>query len=96
MFAACHGVGHFGGQETFNRAQKRKAECRRQGVYRTMHEAIRREARATPGVCGIRLYVEGTNRTAQQAYRQAGMRMSTYQVYEEDFVLPPQERKESI
>jgi GNAT superfamily N-acetyltransferase len=71
-------------------------ECRRQGVYRTMHEAIRREARATPGVCGIRLYVEGTNRTAQQAYRQAGMRMSTYQVYEEDFVLPPQERKESI
>lgn len=71
-------------------------ECRRQGVYRAMHDAIRREARATPGVCGIRLYVEGTNRTAQQAYRRAGMQMSSYQVYEEDFVLPPHERKESI
>lgn len=71
-------------------------ECRRQGVYRAMHDAIRREARATPGVCGIRLYVEGTNRTAQQAYRRAGMQMSSYQVYEEDFVLPPHKRKESI
>jgi ribosomal protein S18 acetylase RimI-like enzyme len=71
-------------------------ECRRQGVYRAMHDAIRCEAHATPGVCGIRLYVEGTNQTAQKAYRQAGMRMSSYQVYEEDFVLPPQERKESI
>lgn len=71
-------------------------ECRRQGVYRAMHDAIRREARATPGVCGIRLYVEGTNRTAQQAYRRAGMQMSSYRVYEEDFVLPPNKRKESI
>lgn len=70
--------------------------CRRQGVYRAMHDAIRQEARRTPGVCGIRLYVEGDNQTAQHAYRQAGMRMSSYQVYEEDFVLPPQGRKESI
>jgi ribosomal protein S18 acetylase RimI-like enzyme len=71
-------------------------ECRRQGVYRAMHDAIRREARATPGICGIRLYVEGTNQTAQQAYRQAGMHRSSYRVFEEDFVLPTQKRKESI
>jgi ribosomal protein S18 acetylase RimI-like enzyme len=59
-----------------------------------MHDAIRREARGTSGVCGIRLYVEGDNQTAQHAYRRAGMRMSSYQVYEEEFILPPQERKE--
>jgi len=70
-------------------------ECRRQGVYRAMHDAIRCEARTTPGVCGIRLYVEETNQAAQQAYRQAGLRLSSYQVYEEDFVLPPHGLKES-
>ncbi|MGE3150995.1 MAG: GNAT family N-acetyltransferase [Nitrospiraceae bacterium] len=66
---------------------------RRQGVYRALHDAIRREARATPDVCGIRLYVEEANRIAQQAYRQAGMRVSSYLVYEEDFILSSQKPK---
>ncbi len=61
---------------------------RRRGVYRAMHEAIRKEARATRGVCGLRLYVEGSNRTAQRAYSSVGMIRSPYQVFEEDFVLP--------
>ncbi|GKS56687.1 hypothetical protein YTPLAS18_02140 [Nitrospira sp.] len=61
---------------------------RRQGIYQAMHETIRREAKLTPGVCGLRLYVERTNHAAQRAYTRAGMHRATYGVYEEDFVLP--------
>ncbi len=60
---------------------------RRRGVYRAMHTAIRKEARATHGVCGLRLYVERANRIAQRAYRQVGMRAAYYHVFEDDFVL---------
>lgn len=59
---------------------------RRQGVYRAMHQAIRREARSTPGVGGLRLYVEETNRPAQRTYRQLGMTTSPYRVLEDDFI----------
>jgi GNAT superfamily N-acetyltransferase len=66
---------------------------RRQGVYRRMHEAIVGEARADPKVCGIRLYVEQDNRTAQNVYRRVGLSPSAYQVYEQDFVLEPAHRR---
>ena len=69
---------------------------RRQGIYQAMHEIIRREAKLTPGVCGLRLYVERANRAAQRAYTRAGMHCAPYSVYEEDFVLPsPIEQEES-
>ena len=57
------------------------------GVYRTMHDYVVKEAQRRPDVCGIRLYVEKDNVTAQAAYRRLGMRMTGYHVFEQDFVL---------
>lgn len=60
---------------------------RRQGVFRTMHDTIVARAKNDPQVCGIRLYVEQENRTAQAVYQRVGLAPSTYAVYEQDFVL---------
>jgi len=60
---------------------------RRQGVYRLMHDEIVARAKADPKVCGIRLYVEQDNRTAQTVYQRVGLTPSVYKVYEQDFVL---------
>lgn len=60
---------------------------RRQGVYRTMHDSIVAQAKHDPTVCGIRLYVEQDNRTAQAVYQRVGLTPSAYAVYEQDFVL---------
>ena len=68
---------------------------RRQGIFRRMHDTIVARAKADPKVCGIRLYVERDNRTAQTVYQRLGLAPSAYAVYEQDFVLgrhplPPQ------
>ncbi|MFQ5993074.1 MAG: GNAT family N-acetyltransferase [Nitrospiraceae bacterium] len=63
-------------------------EWRRQGIYRRMHAAVLDEARTQGGICGIRLYVEGSNTIAQAAYARVGLSTSTYRVFEDDFVLP--------
>lgn len=60
---------------------------RRRGVYRLMHDHIVAQAKADPKVCGIRLYVERDNRTAQTVYQRVGLAPSAYTVYEQDFVL---------
>lgn len=67
---------------------------RRRGVYRTIHNYTLARAQADPQVCGIRLYVEQENRTAQTVYQRVGLAPSGYAVYEQDFALarhrPPQ------
>jgi ribosomal protein S18 acetylase RimI-like enzyme len=70
-------------------------QWRRRGVYRRLHDSIRQRAQTTPGVCGIRLYVEQNNMTAQDAYRRAGLRRSGYLIFEEDFVYSSHSLKES-
>jgi ribosomal protein S18 acetylase RimI-like enzyme len=63
---------------------------RRRAVFRRMHEAVMSRARADAKVCGIRLYVEEDNHTAQAVYQRLGLARSAYRVYEEDFVLSKQ------
>jgi len=65
---------------------------RRRGVFRQMHKAVIASAKAAPDVCGVRLYVEQDNQTAQSVYRRLGLSPSAYKVYEQDFVLTPQHR----
>jgi ribosomal protein S18 acetylase RimI-like enzyme len=60
---------------------------RRRGVYSTMHKHIMALAQAGPQVCGVRLYVEQENLTAQTVYKRVGLAPSGYTVYENDFVL---------
>ena len=62
---------------------------RRRGVFRALHDHIVAKAKADPRVCGIRLYVERDNRTAQTVYQRVGLAPSVYAVYEQDFVLVP-------
>lgn len=60
---------------------------RRQSVFRRMHEAVMANAKKNPHVCGVRLYVEETNRAAQTVYRRVGLTPSSYAIFETDFVL---------
>lgn len=65
---------------------------RRRGVFRQMHKAVMASAKAAPDVCGVRLYVEQDNQTAQTVYQRLGLFPSAYKVYEQDFVLTPRHR----
>ena len=59
--------------------------ARRTGVYRALHERVVQEARRTPGVCGVRLYVDRHNAAAQAVYRRLGMHETEYRLFEADW-----------
>jgi GNAT superfamily N-acetyltransferase len=59
-----------------------RSDARRRGVFRLLFEHIRTLATQTPGVVGIRLYVERDNDTAQQTYERMGLERTTYLVME--------------
>lgn len=61
------------------------APWRRRGVFRALHEHIEYLARMTPGVCGLRLYVEANNAIAQSTYSRMGMQPSGHLLYERDW-----------
>ncbi len=61
------------------------AGWRRRSVYRAMYGQVLSLAGARGDVCGIRLYVERTNTSAQQTYDSLGMHKSHYDLYETDF-----------
>ncbi|MGB0360671.1 MAG: GNAT family N-acetyltransferase [Endozoicomonas sp.] len=58
-------------------------EYRRQGIYRTLYQAVKNRGNEQQGiVCKYRLYVEKDNFIAQKAYKQLGMNESNYLMYE--------------
>jgi len=62
-----------------------RGDCRRKGVFSLLHRHVESIARATPEVCGLRLYVERDNLRAQKTYLALGMTSPGYQVMEIDF-----------
>ena len=62
-----------------------RPEHRRKGVYTALHRHVAGEAQAEGGVCGIRLYVEQENTTAQQVYQSLDMYRTRYHMYEVEF-----------
>ena len=56
---------------------------RRRGVFKRLHDFVKAQALGRPEVCGIRLYVEQSNRVALDAYRRIGMKPTAYRMYEE-------------
>ena len=62
-------------------------ESRRRGVFRTLYSHAELLAQQEGSVCGLRLYVEGNNRRAQDTYRRCGMRETAYRMFEIDNVL---------
>ena len=57
-------------------------EHRRRGVYAALYQHVEALARATPGVVGLRLYVEKDNASAQHTYAALGMVDAGYAMYE--------------
>jgi len=58
---------------------------RRHGVFTKLYDFVRIQASQRPDVCGIRLYVEQSNRVAKQAYAAVGMQETNYRIYEDLF-----------
>lgn len=60
-------------------------EHRRQGVFAALYRHVEALARGTPGVVGLRLYVERENVNAQRTYASLGMADAGYAIYEAEF-----------
>ena len=61
-------------------------EHRRLGVFAALYHHVEQLARATPGVIGLRLYVERDNDRAQATYAALGMVDAGYRIFEASFV----------
>lgn len=57
-------------------------EWRRHGVFRALYAHLHDAARDTPGVCGLRLYVDEKNHSAQAVYGALGMTTTGYRILE--------------
>ncbi|MBK5279857.1 MAG: GNAT family N-acetyltransferase [Bacteroidia bacterium] len=55
---------------------------RGKGIYKKMYEHIREMVNKSKELIGIRLYVDKTNKSAQQVYSKLGMNGEHYQVFE--------------
>ena len=62
--------------------------ARRSGVFRALYADTEQHARSTPGVVGLRLYVENENSAAQATYAALGMSDAGYRLLEASFVDP--------
>ena len=60
--------------------------ARRRGVYAALHEDVRRAARSSGDVCGLRLYVDSDNAAAMRTYERLGMEHARYEMYEESLL----------
>jgi GNAT superfamily N-acetyltransferase len=61
-------------------------EFRGRGVFRALFAHVKQQAVALPDICGIRLYVEADNENARTTYERLGMKLTSYRLYEIDFV----------
>ncbi len=60
-------------------------DARRRGVFRALYQHVEQLAKSTPGVIGLRLYVEHENAAAIDTYRKLGMVPSGHMLYEHDW-----------
>lgn len=58
---------------------------RGRGVFSSLYETVKQQAMAAENTCGIRLYVERDNLTAQKTYHRLGMIETEYRLLEEEF-----------
>ena len=70
-------------------------DWRSQGVFRSLYQYVLQQARSRSDVCGVRLYVEQGNATAQAVYDKLGLKSTSYRILEVDFVLPGHEKSKS-
>jgi GNAT superfamily N-acetyltransferase len=61
-------------------------EARRSGVFAKLYAELQASAQSTPGVVGLRLYVEWDNARARLTYEGLGMSQAHYHMYQRSFV----------
>ena len=59
--------------------------ARGKGVFKSLYAHVVTEAKKAGNVCGVRLYVETHNVTAQKSYVSLGMKKSNYEFFERLF-----------
>ncbi|MDP7128378.1 MAG: GNAT family N-acetyltransferase, partial [Candidatus Marinimicrobia bacterium] len=59
-----------------------KPDFRHKGIYCRLHETVLKMVRENRDICGIRLYVDTFNISAQETYRKLGMDKSNYIIME--------------
>jgi len=64
-----------------------RPEFRGLGVFKTLFAHIQRLAHTRKDVCGLRLYVERENTNAKRAYKKLGLKKTSYELLETDFIL---------
>ena len=57
-------------------------DFRGQGIFKQLYTYIQSLAHSDEHVCGIRLYVDNTNQSAQKVYQRIGMNGDHYRVFE--------------
>ena len=62
-----------------------RRDQRGKGVFSALYRHVESLSRTDEGVAGIRLYVENSNKRAQDMYLSLGMQMRDYRVMEVDF-----------
>ena len=62
-----------------------RKDQRRKGVFSALYRHVESLSRTDEDVAGIRLYVENSNKRAQDTYSSLGMQMRDYRVMEVDF-----------
>ena len=63
-------------------------DFRRQGVFQSLYQHIKTLAEQASDVCGLRLYVEHDNETAQRTYEKLGMEDAGYRMMEAVLSIP--------
>ncbi len=58
-------------------------DCRRRGVFRRLVRHLTELAKSTPGIVGLRLYMEQANDIARQTYERCGFESGHYVVLEQ-------------
>ncbi len=67
--------------------------CRGAGVFSALYRHVEALAGRSPGVCGLRLYVDRANGRAQEIYAHLGLHHSNYELMERVFRGPVSRRE---
>jgi GNAT superfamily N-acetyltransferase len=57
-------------------------EARKRGVFKKLYMNLKRQVEKSDELRGLRLYVDKTNKSAQQVYEKLGMNKDHYELYE--------------
>jgi GNAT superfamily N-acetyltransferase len=57
-------------------------QARRRGVFKKLYLNLKKQVEQSPELMGLRLYVDRTNKPAQEVYEKLGMSKEHYELYE--------------